>query len=95
MNEAARRHPEIEQAIKIVGSQAELARRCRCSQQTISKVLNREIAVAAELARDIDLATGGAVPRWKMRPDLWDEIEHPTGSSSPVCPPAAPQPEVA
>jgi DNA-binding transcriptional regulator YdaS (Cro superfamily) len=27
--------------------------------------------VSAELARDIHLATDGAVPCWELRPDLW------------------------
>jgi len=65
-------HPHIAEAICQVGSQAELARRCGCAQQTISKILHREISVSPEIAKKIDLATDGNVPRWKLRPDLWD-----------------------
>ena len=72
MADEAPKHPDIAVAIKAVGSQAELARRCSCAQQTISKILNLEISVTAELAKKIDEATEGAAPRWKLRPDLWD-----------------------
>lgn len=66
------KHPDIEAAIKAVGSQAELAKRCGCAQQTISKMLNREIPIKGEWARAIDQATAGKIPRWQLRPDLFD-----------------------
>lgn len=70
MREKAK-HSDIEAAIKTVGSQAALARRCNCAQQQISKLLNRELPVSAEMAKAIDEATDGEVPRWRLRPDLW------------------------
>lgn len=71
MSDAAR-HVDLARAIKVVGSQAELARRCKCAQQHISKLLNREVSISAEIAKAIDVATDGAVPCWLLRPDLWD-----------------------
>ena len=81
MPDASPKHSKIAAAIAIVGSQAELARRCSCAQQTISKMLNGEISVTAEIAKKIDEATGGQVARWQLRPDLWDA---PAGASSPT-----------
>lgn len=66
------KHPLMIAAIKAAGSQAELGRRTGYAQQHISKLLNREIAVGAEMAVAIEKATDGRVSRWKLRPDLWD-----------------------
>lgn len=68
----AAKHPLIQKAIGIVGSQAELAKRSGYAQQHISKLLNREIAIKAEAAIAIEKATGLEVARWQLRPDLWD-----------------------
>jgi len=66
------RHPHIERAIKIAGSQPRLAERSGLSQQHISKLLNCERSITAEVAIAIEKGTGLAVPRWRLRPDLWD-----------------------
>ncbi len=65
-------HPQIQEAIRLVGSQAALARHCDCAQQTISKMLLRQISIAPILAKKIDEVTNGKVPRWQLRPDLWE-----------------------
>lgn len=65
-------HPQIDAAIREVGSQAALASRCGCAQQTISKALRRQISVAPALAKKIDEVTGGKIPRWQLRPDIFD-----------------------
>lgn len=66
-------HPAIVAAIKIFGSQAKLVSAIGCfSQQTVSRVLNRESPASAELAVAIHTATGGKVPKWTVRPDLFD-----------------------
>jgi DNA-binding transcriptional regulator YdaS (Cro superfamily) len=66
------KHPHIDAAISKVGSQKKLADYCGCAQQTISKLLNLEIAIPAEIAVKIEAATNREVPRWKLRPDLWE-----------------------
>lgn len=75
------RHPLIFKAIKIAGGQAPLADKMGRRQQTISKLLNKQRAVTAELAKAIHDATGGEVACWELRPDLWSN------------PAPAPQPE--
>jgi plasmid maintenance system antidote protein VapI len=67
-------HPLIEEAIDMAGSQAELATRCGCAQQHISKLLNREVSITAEMAVKIEKATEGKIPRWRARPDLWAPV---------------------
>lgn len=59
-------------AIKIRGSQAELAKACGCSQQTISAVKTGQRGVKAELAHMIDLATSGQVPKHQLCPAIFD-----------------------
>lgn len=55
-------HPQVARAIELCGSQPALAEKLGCRQQTVSKMLNREIPVSAEFALLIAAATG-------MRPD--------------------------
>jgi plasmid maintenance system antidote protein VapI len=64
-------HPLIEEAIEMAGSQADLAALCGCAQQHISKLLNKEVSITAEMAVKIEKATEGRIPRWQARPDLW------------------------
>lgn len=69
-------HPQVAKAIQIVGSQPALAERLGCRQQTISKMLRREIPVSAEHALLMQDATAGAVPANETRPDLpWPAAE--------------------
>lgn len=63
-------HPLIEKAIRAAGRQADLAAGMGVAQQTVSKLLNREINVNAEHALLIERATGGAVTARELRPDL-------------------------
>ena len=73
MDEASK-HPLIERAIGIVGTQVELAKRCRTTQQTISRALNRVNHVTAKLACAIDRATRGEVSKEMLRPDLFGPL---------------------
>ena len=66
------KNPLIEEAIRIKGRQSDLARAIGCAQQTISKLLNGEIRVSAEQAVAIHKATRGAVPKYSLRPDLFE-----------------------
>ncbi len=69
-------HPQVARAIQICGSQPALAERLRCRQQTVSKMLNREIPVSAEHALLMQEATGGQVLASETRPDLpWPIVE--------------------
>lgn len=62
----------IERAIRHYGSQAKLADALSCSQQQISYLL-RASSVSAEMAKKLDEATGGAVSRHDLRPDIFGE----------------------
>lgn len=64
-------HPLIRRAIDLTGGQEPLAQKMGVAQQTISKLLNRQRSVSAELAKAIHDATDGAVACWELRPDLW------------------------
>lgn len=61
----------LERAIAVKGSQAKLAAATGCTQQVISYYRRSGKPVSAELAVAIEAATGGEVPRWEMRPDLF------------------------
>lgn len=54
------------------GSETKLARAAECSQNAIWAA-KRAGRVSAELAVAIERATGGAVQRWRLRPDLWSQ----------------------
>ena len=53
------------------GSETKLAKACGVSQNTVWAA-RRAKRVSAELAVKIGTATDSAVPRWKLRPDLWE-----------------------
>jgi DNA-binding transcriptional regulator YdaS (Cro superfamily) len=63
--------PAILDAIEHFGSEAKLAAAAGVSQPAIHKAKNAK-RVSAELAARIESATDGKIPRWKLRPDLWD-----------------------
>jgi DNA-binding transcriptional regulator YdaS (Cro superfamily) len=66
-------NPDISAAIDIVGSQAKLADAIGVRQQTISKLLlGQRLRVSGEIAVGIHNATAGKVPKWKLRPDLFE-----------------------
>lgn len=67
INESSNESP-IERACRIVGSAAELARRCRVSPQAVDKWKSR---VPPERVRDIVRATQGAVAAHELRPDFY------------------------
>lgn len=61
----------IQAAITILGSEAKLGTACGVTQGAIWKA-KRAGRVSGELAVKIEHATKGSVPRWRLRPDLWD-----------------------
>lgn len=61
----------IDVAIRHLGSEAKLAAAAGVSQPAIHKAKKAE-RVSAELATKIEAATNGHVPRWQLRPDLWE-----------------------
>lgn len=66
------RHPSLQRAIDLVGSQSKLAKLVGVrSQSAISRALLGEARLTAELAVAVEAATEGRVPRWELRPDLW------------------------
>lgn len=61
----------IQKAVRLAGGQAELARRCSTSQPRIWQCIHRNQRIPAELVLSIEEATGGAVTRHELRPDLY------------------------
>ncbi|MBB3313668.1 DNA-binding transcriptional regulator YdaS (Cro superfamily) [Rhizobium sp. BK196] len=69
----AEQHPGMVSAIEFFGSQAKLVEAIGCSsQQSISRFLNREAETSPEVAVAIHKASEGKVPKWILRPDLFD-----------------------
>ena len=66
----------IQAAIDQHGSQAKLAMAMGCSQQQIAYLLKAS-SITAEMALKVDEATGGAVSKHSLRPDIF-------GSSAPI-----------
>lgn len=60
----------IHRAIAHHGSQKKLADSMGCSQQQIAYLLKAK-NISAEMAKKIDEATGGAVSRHDLRPDIF------------------------
>lgn len=66
-------HPGIVSAIEFFGSQAKTVEMIGCSsQQSISRYLNREAEPSPEVAVAIHKASDGKVPKWLIRPDLFE-----------------------
>lgn len=63
--------PLLDAAIAIAGSQPKLAAACGVTQQAIWKA-KKAGRVSGELAVAIEKATKGAIPRSRLRPDLWE-----------------------
>ncbi|WP_224767384.1 transcriptional regulator [Paracoccus yeei] len=63
--------PLIDRAIKIRGSQAKLAEAMGCSQQQVS-YLRRAKRVSAEMAKALEAATNGLIPKHILRPDIFE-----------------------
>ncbi|WP_210173140.1 transcriptional regulator [Methylobacterium hispanicum] len=62
----------IRRAVRIAGSQARLARALAISQPRVSQLCKQVEQCSAEIAVAIEQATAGEIPRWHMRPDLFD-----------------------
>jgi DNA-binding transcriptional regulator YdaS (Cro superfamily) len=60
----------LQSAISQFGSEAKLGAAAGYSQNAIWSA-KRAGRVSADLAIAIERATNGGVPRWKLRPDLW------------------------
>ncbi|MBV8045117.1 helix-turn-helix domain-containing protein [Pluralibacter sp.] len=67
----------INLAIEFVGSQQKLADACGVKQPSVWAWLHGKKKVSAENAKRIELATGGHVPAYQIRPDLSDLFPHP------------------
>lgn len=61
----------LEKAIRIAGSQSELARRIGVKQQYIWYWLHKAKAVPAEYVAKIEAATDSRVTRYQLRPDVF------------------------
>jgi len=65
----------ISKAIKHFGTQAALAKACGITQSSVSQYLLRQKRPSAEIALEIEAATGGAVRAEELRPDVsWHVI---------------------
>lgn len=64
----------IERAIGHYGSQAKLAEAMGCSQQQIAYLLKAS-SITAEMALKVHEATGGAVSKHDLRPDIFGPSE--------------------
>jgi len=75
----------IQKAIGIVGSEAKLAAACGVSQPAINGA-KKAGRVSARIARRIDEATKGAVPKHALCPDVFDAPVHGGALADPVMP---------
>lgn len=65
------KHPGVERAIRVAGSQQALADLLRCPQSAISKRLHGRVGVTAEWAVAVERVLARRVSRRDIRPDLW------------------------
>ena len=61
----------ITAAIKQFGTEAALGQAIGRSQNAVWSA-KRHGRVSADMAKRIHEATGGKIPKWELRPDLWD-----------------------
>lgn len=61
----------VADAIEIAGSEAKLGTRCGVSQTAIWKA-KKVGRTSAKLAKAIDIATDGRVPKWRLCPEVFD-----------------------
>ncbi len=64
----------LQTAVDRMKTQAALAAAIGVKQQHVWNWLNRPGLVPSEHCAAIELATGGAVKRWDLRPDDWHRI---------------------
>lgn len=67
----------LSRAIDLLGNQSRLARSIQTKPQNIWWWLHKTKTVPAEFVLDIERATGGAVTRHDLRPDLYPPDEAP------------------
>lgn len=67
------KNKHIISAIKVFGSQADLARAMKVSPQMVTKLLNGK-PVPPLRASQIEVLTGGKVTRKQLRPDDWRQL---------------------
>lgn len=65
----------LEKAIRICGGQSALADKIGKTQQHVSYWRTAKNGVPPEHARAIEIATGGAVTRHDLRPDIFDSAQ--------------------
>lgn len=58
--------------VKKVGSQQRLGELLGVGQSVVSYWSRKHGRIPAERAIDLEAATGGEIPRWVSRPDLWE-----------------------
>lgn len=61
----------IQEACKVVGSQAALAELLDVSENAVSKWVSGRMRITAERAVQIEQATDGQVTRYEIRPDVF------------------------
>lgn len=71
----------VQKAVDILGGQTALANACGVKQQYVWKWLRME-RIPAERAIQIERATGGAVTRQELRPDLFGDLPRPVAPAS-------------
>lgn len=62
----------LDRAIRSVGGQAALAKGCGVTPQAVNQWIAKK-RVPVERVRAIELATGGAVARGELRPDVFGD----------------------
>ncbi|MGK9450299.1 transcriptional regulator [Acidithiobacillus caldus] len=68
----------LHKAISFFGNQTRLAEAIGVSPMAVSHWIHRK-RIPTNRALDIEQATQGAVPRWELRPDLWERPTSPAG----------------
>ena len=61
----------IQKAVRLLGSQAKLAERLGVTKAFVNQIVSGARRVPAERCRPIEEATGGAVTRYELRPDVF------------------------
>lgn len=63
----------LKRAVELAGGQSSLARAIGVKQQHVWNWLNRDGKTPPERAIPIEVAVGGAVTRYELRPDVFGE----------------------
>jgi DNA-binding transcriptional regulator YdaS (Cro superfamily) len=72
-NAAAARHPLARYRHRERLTLARLAKLCGTTKATLSRVETGKLIPTTRMAMALELATGGAVSRHELRPDIWPE----------------------